>query len=389
MLRKLILLFCLLLCTGALAEAGLIDQWDTITRIPDADGMYLVCRNEKWGIINREGEIIIEPLFRYEPEFKNGYAVVAVADAFAQRDFSYPNDYGSLFGVISAKGRIILPAEYESVEISEAADTLLVQQGGKYGFADMEGNFIIRPKYDRAHSFEGDYAAVAMDYEDKQAYDSLGFTSSWGAIDRSGKLVVPLDYDWLDVSKNGLMAVRLNDKYGYINAENETVIDFKYWAAEEFISGYAAVAIKETLSGGTGDSVKDTIYCWGAVDENGKEVIPCEYEHIALCENGLALAHTFDGEYRFLATDGKSIAKEGFYRAEPFIGDYAAVGRKTETTILWGAIDSEGKEILPMEYDWVKINPDGTIETTLRNVYESYTVQDGSAVKIEDAQTAE
>jgi len=393
MMKRMLCTICaLLMLGGATAETSLIDQWDALARVPGEDGLYLVCRNEKWGMVNREGEILVEPELRHEPKFENGYAVVAVADAFALRGGSEPDEYGSFYGVISTAGEWILPAEYDSISISGNSGTILVEKNQKFGYADMEGEFFIQPEYDRAHEFTGDYAAVAKNYDRTDDRDSLPYATSWGMIDRSGRLVVPLDYDWLETGETGPALAQLNGKYGYVNAENEIVVDFKYWSAQPFVNGYAAVGIMEFPPGTSGDDIKDAVCSWGLIDESGREVIPCRYGGLTVCENGLLLAEESYGRYFYISTDGKPINNEIYYRAQPFVGDYAAVGRQGELpegtssasyTVLWGAIDSEGKEILPMEFDSIKILPDGTIQTALRNVCESYTVQDGKAVKTE------
>lgn len=389
MLKKVLCLVLLLaLAAGAQAE-GLLNNYDTITRIPDSD-CWLVCVDDLWGVANAEGEIILEPRFRYEPEFQGGYAMVALPDPGAERNMSDENEYGNFFGVIDAEGKIILPAEYENIEISADEGVILAKKNGLYGYMNLQGETIIAPRYDRAAMFTGDYAAVAMNIEMDENMDSLGYASCWGMIDRSGKVCIPLEHDWLESSANGIAAVQRSGEYGYINAKNKTIVDFKYFSAGPFVNGYAAVAIKENMPGTSGDDSKDITSSWGVIDESGREVIPCSYDSLTLGEDGIALVRGTNDLYGYVNMKNETLVETKYFRAQPAENGYAIVGRRwdepdgsAEFSVLWGLIDLAGREILPMEYDRVRLLEDGSIEARLNGSYATFDIIDGKAVEVQ------
>ncbi len=71
-------------------------------------------------------------------------------------------------------------------------------------------------------------------------------------------------YDWQDdFIFNGLIKVRLDGKYGFINEDGEEIIPCKYEKAYAFEGGLSLVKSKEG---------------YGFVNNEGEEIIPCKYE---------------------------------------------------------------------------------------------------------------
>lgn len=389
MLKKILCLLCAVMLLACAHAEVLLDNWDSIARIPGSDDLFLICKDDLWGLARRDGTVVIEPQYNNQPEFANGYAVVSVGVPGASVDLSDVPENAFLFGVIDNQGNIIVPAQYQKIEISPEADIMLVLQDEKYGYMDMQGKFIIEPEYDRARMFAGEYAAVAKFFDlGDENRDSMGYTTCWGMIDRSGKERIPLGYDWLEASENGIAAVQLNQKWGFINAENKTIVDFKYYSAGSFKNGYAPVAIKENIHGTSGDDSKDITSSWGIIDESGKEVVSCKYLSLQIGDSGIALVQDHaSSSYGYIDMQDKTIIEPSLYRAEPFIGKLAAVGRRVDlpdgrVNIRWGVVDAEGKEILPMDYSWVEIDPDGSIEAMLKKEIVRYEMTNGAAVKI-------
>jgi hypothetical protein len=76
----------------------------------------------------------------------------------------------------------------------------------------------------------------------------------------------------------GLAAVRLNGKYGYVDESGREVVPPKYDNTWKFIGGFATVKL--------GDK-------YGFIDKTGKEVVPPKYEnannhHGTCCYKGQA-----------------------------------------------------------------------------------------------------
>ncbi|NME72368.1 WG repeat-containing protein [Flammeovirga aprica] len=61
----------------------------------------------------------------------------------------------------------------------------------------------------------------------------------YGLMDENGLIVIPLEYDLIDVPSEGKVSAKKNGKWGYLNLEGEIVIPFHFDEAQIFIDGYA------------------------------------------------------------------------------------------------------------------------------------------------------
>ena len=80
------------------------------------------------------------------------------------------------------------------------------------GFYRHNRKELVPPKYDDVSHFEEGLAAVELN-------------GKWGFIDRSGKEVVPPKYDFVaHFEKDGLAEVRLNGKWGFIDRTGKEIL---------------------------------------------------------------------------------------------------------------------------------------------------------------------
>lgn len=74
------------------------------------------------------------------------------------------------------------------------------------------------------------------------------------------KEIIAPKYEDAYVFSEGLAAVKKNGKWGYVNENDEVIIDFKYSFVNSFKEGKAIVARDD-------DTSKDMNICWGFVDK--------------------------------------------------------------------------------------------------------------------------
>ena len=94
-----------------------------------------------------------------------------------------------------------------------------------------------------------------------------------GYIDKTGREVIPVKYDWAEDFSDGLALVKLSGKYGFIDTSGKEVIPCKYEIASGFSEGLARVQLNDK---------------WGFVDKIGREVIPFKYDKAYDFSKGLA-----------------------------------------------------------------------------------------------------
>jgi len=259
-----------------------------------SEGLAAVRLNDKWGYIDKAGNVAIAFKYDYAGPFSSGIAYADVIDYDAEVVISYHIDKS---GNVTRQWETPLDELYEGEHyyFSEGLSVFLfgeLDEGGKYGYVDEDFNTVIPPRFDYAYDFHDGVAAVMID-------------EKWGYIDKAGNDVIPFRYDWALSFCNGLASVSINDKWGYINKAGNTVIELIYDVAYDFYDDWAVVG-----NGGK----------FGYIDKTGKVVIPLQFD----------LAIEFSGDY-----------------APVRFGDY--------TTGKWGFIDKTGKLVVSPEFDDVNI----------------------------------
>ncbi len=106
---------------------------------------------------------------------------------------------------------------------------------GMYGFKQF-GQVVIEPKYQYAFDFSEGVAAVKLN-------------GKYGYIDASGKCVIPYKFEDAKSFSDGLAAVKMNGNYGYISRDGSCVIPYMYKSAENFNEGIAYVVTLDNRKG--------------------------------------------------------------------------------------------------------------------------------------------
>lgn len=166
------------------------------------------------------------------------------------------------------------------------------QRDGLFGFKLEDGTEIVEPRYKFVDHFHGDYCLVLRDY------------NQVGLIDRTGKEIVPAEYEEVNYPSDDLIRVRKDGLYGFMDMYGEWVIQPQYRASSTFSEGLAVVAV----------DLDSFTVMYGYIDTKGKTAIPPMYDY-----------------------------------ANPFHNGYAVVAKYERQ----GMIDLHGKEVFPIKYDYV------------------------------------
>jgi hypothetical protein len=217
---------------------------------PFSEGLAPVYEAGRWGFIDSEGKMQIEPAFWDTDTFSDGLAAI----------------HKGGWGYIDPTGKVVVPPRYlQARQFSEGVASVkdesgwlfidktgtpvdglsgfenakafseglaAVQVGDKWRFITHKGEEKFEREFTKVHDFSEDLAPVQ-----KQENGKFGF------IDSSGNYVIqPLFEDAMPFSE-GLAAVRLNGRWGYINTRGEMRILNHYpFLAEGFMGGLALVS---------------------------------------------------------------------------------------------------------------------------------------------------
>jgi len=144
-----------------------------------------------------------------------------------------------------------------------------------------------------------------------------------------------------------------DENTGYIGISDEDghqVTPAKYSIIHEYIAGYA-VAVDSNNS-------------YGLLNLEGKEVIPCQYEHLARTEDGPLLFSKND-QYGFMDTNAHIIIPALYSYAREFDNEHAIVTTKTGS----GVIDRTGKIIIPTKFELIHEFQNGTAVISEEELY--------------------
>ena len=281
------------------------------------ESLVTVCKDGKWGYMNKSGEIVIKCQFDDAGLFtEDGLARIKI---------------GEKYGFVDKTGTFITNPQYDWAS-SFSDGFAVIQQGDLYGYINTDGKIAINPQYDEAYSFGNGYAIVVVG-------------ENWGIIDEAGKYVINPQYgaeyyDTYSIAyelsnadnvKKVLLPAMKNEKYGYIDIKGNTVIDFQFDSTSGFDeNGYALVSVGSKV---------------GLIDKKGKYILNTVYDDLWLLEDDL-YCFCENNKYGLIDTDGTEIAAPQFDSIVS-AGDgylYVVLGDKI------GLIDLEGKYVINPVY---------------------------------------
>lgn len=153
----------------------------------------------------------------------------------------------------------------------------------KIGFANKDGNIVIKPQYTMYYGEcyeESDNIRVTVDYlygfSRKNGTVSSYKRPMYGLINSKGETIFePLFYSLVPAIGNKELYTVQNKDYLYavLKIDGTEIVPYgKYTWIDGFDNGLARVKI--------GNATIESEEKWGMIDENGKEVLPLEYDSI-------------------------------------------------------------------------------------------------------------
>lgn len=130
--------------------------------------------------------------------------------------------------------------------------------------------------------------------------------------------------------------VKINKKWGLIDADGKMVLQANYDAIGEFKKyGYAVMQRAGRV---------------GLLNESGKEVVLPKYDDLKVLDSTM-VAVMDQGEWLVIDLHGKIILPKGYDRVEIWSDDFLAYTKKQR----WGIVNRKGREILQADFDEISI----------------------------------
>lgn len=287
---------------------------------PESQVLFRIKAGGKFGFINEQGKLVIEPQFDWANWFifKNGvcHAVLGERNGLINssgefvvelnqsiksvnlfvNDVTDFDDINGKQGLISKSGDIVLPAIYKMIQSDGNKGFIVEDTLGKFGYVRCNGEFIMPCQYDDVKGFEEGLMVVAKD-------------SKYGYVDTTGVLVIDMVYSEAYSFGDGFARVKDGEKWQFIDHNGNVATKFNY---DEILSGFECnrafvrycdeidLIDKEGAVISTIDA--DSVYGfhegyasvqkngkYGKLDSNGTFIIQPKYEKIFLTNDGLSV----------------------------------------------------------------------------------------------------
>lgn len=227
----------------------------------------IVAKNEKLGAIDRKNHQIVP--FRYE--------YLRPLDT-AEFLFGYRTKYFGehVMGVMTKDEKIKIPAEYSyiskyknSYKVTKKKDSIIGKSGigdvrsisTNDGLFDSNGKVLLPCKYFRIEWATDSVLVVDSSY----LTDDKKFVRTNSALFTiKGEQLTGFDYMVFGKFIDGIAKARIGDKFGFIYPTGKIAIPIQFDYCEEFSNGYALIKQQDK---------------WGAIDKSGKIVIEPKFTY--------------------------------------------------------------------------------------------------------------
>lgn len=352
---------------------------DEIEKITEFNYFTFV-QDNKTGIIDKEGNVLIEPTYDaiqipnptkpvficaynyhvetgdYETKVLNekneeiftqyqNVTAIQIKDIvseipYEKRVLKFEQD--GKYGLIDFNGKVVVKPIYEELEnLSYKEGEFLVKQDGKYGILTDKGRKILDVKYD---SIVGDNY-----YSNKEGYQLGGYiigqnTESgyrYGYMTAEGKLVLKPEYNkiyrmtQIKEDDNSYLVVEKDGQAGVFK-NKEQVIPFQYDSInyDELNNVFIVQQGKK----------------YGVLNKEGQSILPVEYENLVI--EGIYIYGDKDNKTMLFDREGKEI-KDSSYQSV-LATDNEQYYITIDANDQYGVIDKEQNVLIPNQYVYVE-----------------------------------
>ena len=295
---------------------------------------FALYSQNKWGIINQEGEVVIQPSYEEMIVIPDKTKDVFICI------YNVNEETGTYqTKAINSKDETILTG-YEQIEALDNIDknsnvwyeenVLRIKKNGKYGLIDLNGKELLPAEYDEITVLEGIENSLIIKKDGKV-----------GLVNDTGSVIIDANYKGIkglgDTYKDGYITIDEQGRYGLISATKKQILENKY---DEILQ----VPLKE----------------YYAIKENGKQKL--------INSNGEALIDSGFDEIKSTTTNGIIFVKDNLYGEMNTSGevtikaDYQELKEVKEQIYIakqnnkYGIIDGLGNGLIAFEYDGMTYN---------------------------------
>lgn len=169
------------------------------------DDYFVTYKNKKFGIINANGEKIVD--YKYDSIQKIPNTDMVQATVFSKNNSDIIKDGKTLLSMKNAE--VLLKDNY-----------IIVNSDSDRAYIDYEGNIVENTQM-------LDSELYAYKEENTNTYKKFNQQNSkWGFINKDGDIIVECKYDFVtEFNQNGFAGIKQNGKWGVINSKGEIIVE--------------------------------------------------------------------------------------------------------------------------------------------------------------------
>ena len=312
-----------------------------ITKTMAKKEYFSVYSENKWGVINSSGEIVITP----------SYAEMVIVPDSTQEVFLCVYEINEENGTyktkaLNSKNKEIF-TEYEQIEALENYDknqnvwyeenVLKVKKDGKYGLINLAGKTLLNCEYDDIYTLKGIESSLIVQKNEKV-----------GLVDDTGRLVIDAIYTEIKPigteNLDGYIVKNEDGKYGVIGLNKEHKLENKYEKIEQIAENNLFVVVE-------GEKQK-------LINSKGTTVLEEGFDKIKqILKDSKGIIFEKDGLYGVMLTDGTITIANTYQDLKQLENGYF-VAKKDER---YGIIDEQNTEKVYFNYTSISYNKDAQI----------------------------
>ena len=256
--------------------------YDEIDSLPFKEGELIVKQNEKNGIINIKGNKLIE--INYDKIAVDGYYTTENRYKYSGYIVAIKTEEGYRYGYINYKGKKILETEYNEMErVAELIDNeniyIICAKNGQYGIMKNEETVL-----------NNEYQSI--EYDNTNKVFVIEKSKKYGVINQNGDVIVPIQYNQIDITGIYLYAQNEQGTTVYNNDGTQAKVD----------SNIAIINTKNERYKIKINNKDRTKY--GVVDQDGKELIEEKYNYIEYLYDNYFIISSENGKLGIIDDEG-------------------------------------------------------------------------------------
>ena len=296
---------------------------------PDSLTIYPIFRKNKWGFINHNGEIVINPKFYLVRKQTNKIWTVKTNDGW---------------GYINDNGKLISNEYFEECHEFHKG-IAAVKKNGLWGFINEDGTWFIEPRFsDVGTGFIGQYAIVSVN-------------KLKGLINRQKEYIIKPSVNSITLISDSIVNIGRNKNIGVINNLGDTIIPARYFEIEYFGLGLFRCQNEK------GYFICDTSF--------SNYLNKKAYEEINwIDEFNIFIARRNGNRYIFKNPNHILFSDSLFFNIQKMYGSkYLRIRRCSKNGCLYGAFSKNIELVIPIEYEEISPLDDGMLGVKKNNKF--------------------